>query len=598
MKKGMTLFLCIVALFTCISGCAKKNEPVEDNDTKSEKTSENTTLTEEVSLQGTGDYVVYFKNNELFCYDLETEKSFQLSEQLYSGGNISEHEGYIFEEGDEAYVLSGFVSIYRPGKTIFYPDHIELNKDECGVPLYCRSLEEDSKSMLIDTNVYFYTINDDADIVTYIKHYENENHEAYDELCRYNFTSGKVEEICKDTDKYFYFVSADGETLLYLDYDKDKWIIMDENGNTTELKYHTGSRDVYTDKNLENIFYVKEDGLLYKSIHGGSETLVSDLPDKTIVPMDKVQVVSGIDSNGNEILPDDYDADAVFVDEVYVFESGEAYFTLSNNNYSEDKQKELYYYDGNKSALVSDSYRKTKYAGRKNAVLVFGDGKYDDTSFDSYAAVKGNAVLLDITGIYGNGWDSGCAGDEAGNILYIQDSNTGDLQEIKYDENGNLTGKVLDKDTRPEIYVLDNDLILYFTEENTLINGDAFSDCEVFEVDKEKKQVVLLTWDDELKLYDIDNKTEIKLGSCSYAIDRRLFTFTNKGTVAYVDEEEGNNLWLYNNITGEKTQIDDNVGFLFRNYNQKNFGEVYIDSDFFESSTVNKDENLYEFLLR
>ena len=349
---------------------------------------------------------------------------------------------------------------------------------------------------------------------------------------------------------------------------------------------------------LENIFYVKEDGLLYKSIHGGSETLVSDLPDKTIVPMDKVQVVSGIDSNGNEILPDDYDADAVFVDEVYVFESGEAYFTLSNNNYSEDKLKELYYYDGNKSALVSDSYRKTKYAGRKNAVLVFGDGKYDDTSFDSYAAVKGNAVLLDITGIYGNGWDSGCAGDEAGNILYIQDSNTGDLQEIKYDENGNLTGKVLDKDTRPEIYVLDNDLILYFTEENTLINGDAFSDCEVFEVDKEKKQVVLLTWDDELKLYDIDNKTEIKLGSCSYAIDRRLFTFTNKGTVAYVDEEEGNNLWLYNNITGEKTQIDDNVDFLFRNYNQKNFGEVYIDSDFFESSTVNKDENLYEFLLR
>ena len=273
---------------------------------------------------GKQDYTIYIKDGDL-CYN------------DFSGNTI-----VITDDAAE-----NNVTLSEDGKKLFY---IEDDDDT----LYFRYLDGVSSPVKIDTNVTKYVINDDADLITYLRKDGDEKI-----LCQHDL-NGRI-KISSDNVTGFW-VTRDGETIIYQTADEDLYFASSE-GKGEKISGDV-SDVLKVSKDLSKIYYLKDDKLYLK------------------------------DGEKNDVIARD-----VF-DVVKMYDSGDFYY-VKNALSEEDKNLSYSNYE------VYDNYgnidlEKTldnmiKVYGLVGYELIYNDGEKDtkiaDVSRYSYQAAEDKAVV-------------------------------------------------------------------------------------------------------------------------------------------------------------------------------------------------------------
>lgn len=496
--------------------------------------------------------VFYVKDQEIFFSDLKKDsEAWQLTSRLFDDDNIDEEE-LIFSSSSSSYEDIAGVSYYlgactyvsEDGKYIFFHDKIG-DDDYYGLKLYYREVDKpEEEAIKIDSEVWDYTVNTSATLVTYIKGEEGN-------LYQYKIGEDSKDKIASGVIDYW--VSDDGDKIgylntegsLYLKYaDKDKEKIASEVSSIE-----------YLNDEITTAYYIKDDSL-YKQVEG---------EDRVKIASDVYSVIEIYDSG-----------------EIYYLKSEPEEPLLMDKGTIEQPVYSLCYFNGTEETVITDTFDNSynSYAIAANAAVIAYEA-YDQShlEYERYIAVKDTATVVEQ-----QEYATDFTINADGTIVYYidnipDDKDYGELYRI------DITNGVIGK---PEFY--DSDVLYcnYIYKNIEFVNGSRllyFKDCkdvdrtdaagEVY-IDKVRvgtdvcirsvvnygdcdKVFYLTDWNDDkeygtLKVYQGDKVTKIADDVCDYSV-------TNDGRALYLYDYSLSNhkgeLREWNN--GETRKIDDDV---------------------------------------
>ncbi|NLI70090.1 MAG: hypothetical protein GX364_04415 [Firmicutes bacterium] len=308
----------------------------------------------------TSNYALYIKDDEIYYTEVPGIEPRQITTNFFPD-NLSEYLG-------NDYILGNYCTVSRDGKKLFFPDKNDGLPDY-GLPLYyCYLDKPDQDTVKIDSEVYFYTINDAGDIVTYLKSEEGV-------LYQYHLKENKNRKIGNNI-SYFH-VSDDGKKIAYMSNDS---IYLESDGEdrkkiTADARVQgEGSGleafNFYVTDDFETVYYIKDDSL-YRDIAGkGREKIASDVHSiirfydteeiyylKNAAPIDLMDFVHDDMKASDDNLIDlesfwwDDDDDAYY----QKLERDELREELATYS-SEISIHPLCYYDGSEEKVITDSF--------------------------------------------------------------------------------------------------------------------------------------------------------------------------------------------------------------------------------------------------
>lgn len=493
--------------------------------------------------------VLYIKEQEIFVSDLKKgSKAWQLTSRLFDDDNIDEEE-LIFSSSSSSYEDIAGVSYYlgactyvsEDGKYIFFPDKND-DDDYYGLKLYYREVDKpEEEAIKIDSEVWDYTVNTSATLVTYIKGEEGN-------LYQYKIGEDSKDKIASGVIDYW--VSDDGDKIgylntegsLYLKYaDKDKEKIAREVSSVE-----------YLNDEITTIYYIKNDSL-YKQVEG---------EDRVKIASDVYSVIEIYDSG-----------------EIYYLKSEPEELLPMDKGTIEQPVYSLCYFNGTEETVITDTFvyydnSYNSYAIAANAAVIAYEA-YDQShlEYERYIAVKDTATVVEQ-----QEYATDFTINADGTIVYYidnipDDKDYGELYRI------DITNGVIGK---PELYDCDVSSICFVNESKLQYFKD-YKTSENYEdsmgemyIDKVRvgtdvciwsvvnygdcdKVFYLTDWNDDkeygtLKVYQGDKVTKIADDVCDYSV-------TNDGRALYLYDYSLSNhkgeLREWNN--GETRKIDDDV---------------------------------------
>ncbi len=206
---------------------------------------------------GKRNYALYIKDGELFYMDIDDREPIEITDNLFYK-NMKDED--ILEAG---YTLSYYTQVSKDGDTIFYID--KTDEDESGVNIYYRSLDDvEQEPVKIDSDIRGYGINDDANMVTYLKG---------DDLDLYQHNLIDKEKIANDV--RMFRVSDDGNQVLFVNKENTMYLkSLDEDKEKIDID--VSSID-YIDEDFETVYYTKDDNLYKKTFGRDKVKIASDI---------------------------------------------------------------------------------------------------------------------------------------------------------------------------------------------------------------------------------------------------------------------------------------------------------------------------------
>lgn len=204
-----------------------------------------------------GDFAIYIKDNSLVYAVLdENGEPLEVTDRLFDDSAA--------DYGSDFTYVRQSVSLSKDGKIVFYPEKIVDGDD--GMSLYCRRVDDkDADSTLIGKNIKYYTVNDDASVVYYMK--------SNNALYRYNMKKGESEKIDGDVDEFE--VNDDGSVIGWLTNDNDLYFQRSSGEKTkidSNIDYVCG---VFND--YKAVYYVKNDNIYMYTEKDGKEKTASNV---------------------------------------------------------------------------------------------------------------------------------------------------------------------------------------------------------------------------------------------------------------------------------------------------------------------------------
>ena len=185
---------------------------------------------------GEADYGLYVRDNELFFSDF-SGKSLQLTTNL----------------DDEDYDAP--ICVSKDGKSIFYLDQFTDDGDDCD--LYFRKNGKDA--VKLDSDVSSFVVNEDSDLVTYLKNGVLYQHDLKEK-----------ERISGDVS--LFRVSEDGSAFFWLSEDGEYFMKV---GNKEKEKLDDDIENGLFSKDMKTLYYLKEEGLYLKTF-GKEKVKIAD----------------------------------------------------------------------------------------------------------------------------------------------------------------------------------------------------------------------------------------------------------------------------------------------------------------------------------
>lgn len=214
-----------------------------------------------VVLSGGGNnYTLYIKDGELFYTDISDIEPWQVTENLAGVSGMGDSS-----LKSMASSLGMYTYLSKDGKTIFFVD--KISDTSGGVTVYYRAVRKpEQEPVKIDSEIYKYTINEDGDLVTYIKGEERN-------LYQHDLTEkNKI-----DDDVSSFYCSADGDVIIYRTGEGD--LYYKENGKDKEKIDSDISSLDYVDEDFSVFYYVKEEILYKKELKKDKVKIASDVSD-------------------------------------------------------------------------------------------------------------------------------------------------------------------------------------------------------------------------------------------------------------------------------------------------------------------------------
>lgn len=570
------------------------------------------------------DYLLYFKDGELYYSDLKTDP-FVVTERLMDGG-VDDVDEFLAEE---SYAINNFIQISADRSRLFFVDRFDPDEGNA-VTIYYRDLKDpESPAEKLDSGISSYVISEKGDRVLYVKDSDLYLHDLTDRT--------KLE-----SDITHFATDAKCEKVVYVD-DNDG--LYAKVGDEEAEKLDSGVVSLYGTEKLDVIYYTKEDGFFKcnklsekEKICSGNiiveqiyetgevyyyETVKEELPLKNFVEDD----LAASDAAINKPVEPEWDD---YSDRYYDFwDAYDAYFEAYDKYYEdydiyEDKldrdrfreligeeifyneEKTLYYYDGKKSEKLAENYDWSRANHTEETIIVYGtndiskvgkikfseiDDTYEIRSFiteerdktlSTFIAFKNKATELSVEGVL-----QFRLSPDGKKLWYISDvdekSEVGELYQM--DISGGKVGKASLYDSDVGAYyglVLYEENCLYFKDcedwIGTLCMNKQEIDYDVYAYsltyDKDYKTFYYITdWDEEeqrgtLKSYDGEKK--------KLADDVIDFTLTPNGKLIYLSNYDidyfSGELWVYD---GKEAEMFDDVVTGFARIYENHPGRVY-----------------------
>ncbi len=206
----------------------------------------------------TGDYGLYFKDNEIFYTNATNGESMQLTMNLFDDDDNDEHD-----LKDASSTLGYFCTINKDGSIIFFPDKSSSSDD--GFNLYYRHTnKQDEDPIKIDSDLRYYSVNHAGDRITYIKSSDKN---------LYQHDLENKEKIASNVQNYM--VSDDGERITYLN--EDGRLYLKVTGKESEKVANDVTQICYVTEDLSCIYYLKDNNLYKKCFEKEPEKITSDV---------------------------------------------------------------------------------------------------------------------------------------------------------------------------------------------------------------------------------------------------------------------------------------------------------------------------------
>lgn len=344
LKKLVAIFVILILLFS-LSGCAAKSYPV-----------------------------FYFQGKNMF-YVGENGESWQVTDDFFK-----QEKAYAYDYSSADFDQARYITITPDGKGIFYVsvDNEGKNTDTIS---YRPFLQSDKAATEIDTDIFFFKLNENCNIATYLKSRQEKK------LYSHNLT--EKTHVADGVEAFF--VSPDGKKIAFLNDENQLYLkelgkenqVLCENVQKLisfdgkQVSYITDGRYLTTtlnksekeiDKNVCDVLKVYPSGEAYYIKDNTQIVNMSDFVDDKYLESDK-----GLVKPTAPEFPQkkDYKPEAAYrlaleeyytkqveyqqkLEEYYKKETRDGYRSLMNGKTVTIEQYSLYYYDGKKSVLLTD----------------------------------------------------------------------------------------------------------------------------------------------------------------------------------------------------------------------------------------------------
>ena len=459
-----------------------------------------------------------FCNNEgLYYVGTESSEPEQITGQLLDTDDKTDKAAYA------GYIAGQITYITKNHKTIFYPEHINTQKET--FTLYKKMVDSNNpQKERIEDGVLSYMISEDGSVVTCLKKEGN---------TLYQISVGKKEKVAEQVERFL--VSKDGNIIIYIDnagslYKKIK-------GKEIE-KICDLVTDVYTAPDMTRVYYLSKGNLYTKT-----------------------------DSRDQELI-------GSAVDKIYQFyDTNEMYYRKKSKEQVAGETYELYYCDGKKETMLTnklvynqDGSKAFTSIAKDKPVAVYG------TEENVYITQRDKISTLDHNDV-----QNIVISDDGSLFYYLDSPFSGILYKVQITDKEKQTSVEFDTEVNSIGSLLSGNQILYYKKEYTRdassepkldmyvskqMIGENVLQYSYFEFDPDLKKLYFYTIDENqdltLNVSDGRNVKKVAEKIILYEpLDRnRLLYLCN-----YKEEEFAGELYVYSK--GEVKRIEEKATFLF-----------------------------------
>lgn len=440
-------------------------------------------------------YALYLKDDQIYYTGTKKVEPSEITTHLYDE-DLGEYAEYIGTSVGAITMLS------NDGKTIFFPD--KVSSDDEGFALYYRYLnKKDAEPGKIDSEIYQYSVNINASLITYLK--------GEDSIL---YQSNLTEKNKIDSNVSEFYVSDDGNKIIYVNTEGSIYL---KNKDADKVKIDGDASIEYVSADLSTVYYLKDETLYKKNGNEEKVKVSSDVA--SIIKIYDSGEVYFIKSDPTEMSLMDYvQDDMIEADEMITqpesvdypyswdYDSKEEYeaaksvyaeYKTAYNAYSDkldrDRIREylteipvsdfnysLFYYNGSESTIIADSLAYDGYIGEyaarsdyaaanEAAVIIFKTHDQSNTNKIKFSAINSIDDVEEIAyddldssselhvSVGGNTSDLGQTEaqnfsiDTAGKTIYFLDNinkqkNYGDLYKITVSKESSQKAELYDSD--------------------------------------------------------------------------------------------------------------------------------------------------------
>ena len=338
-------------------------------------------------------YLLYFKDSEIFYKDFSKNDVQQMSTGLFTG-DLEDDENYY----DMSMFLEDYCLLSGDGSLFFYPD--DFNESDDGMNLYYRYVNKPNKEPVkIDSEVVNYIVDENTKYVIY----RCDNGSLY----QYDIQSAQKNKI--DSDVSTYQISRDATKIIYLTYeDNNVFLWNSEKGSELIAEAIENLYCIFNEDTV--VIYYEKDGTLYKNTEGkDAQQLASDISDILTANNAGIYYIKSNSETGGTLLDvvndDMKESDAAMTEPVapsypnsYMYSTLEEYLAACDQ-YDADWEKYQTAYTAYNEKLYRDSLREeladeSFYEGQ--GTICFNDGSAEkiistSSSLSTYDALLANS---------------------------------------------------------------------------------------------------------------------------------------------------------------------------------------------------------------
>lgn len=488
-------------------------------------------------------YALYLKDNEIYITDFEEKnKSTQVTSRLW--------EESVAGASEYSFAFASSCHISDAAGIVFYPDKLDSISSDFN--LYYKKLDDlDGEATKIDSNVVTYSVNNQGNVVTYLKE---------DTLCQYYLKDETKEKVRSDI--RYYKVSDDGKIILCLS--TDGAIYVQVEGQDAEKMVGDISSLEYVSEDLSTVWYVRDEALYRQKVGFDREKIAEDV----------LEVVHIYDSgecyyltSGDEITVADFMADELW--DLFEDTDDVAFFL-----------NELWYNDGEEEVLLSENLVDMNYecASKVPTILyvTLDATDFRVVTYDDY-------YRLGFDGVYDMMQDSYEHIKEYSSFYVADGDAISELEELPLDQ---MEEVGLGDDGTYMYYFVDGSLYIVPIE-NGASNEPVLYDEDVVYVDSSSSLENMLYYKDDS--YDMYlNKTCVDYDIYTLCVERTsggnvfyLMDYSHEkytGTLKMYDGKE--KITIAEDVSTEYRALSDDKVLYLSDYNaSKNRGELYLWED-------------------